>query len=271
MGGGAFEVFGMNERFTALGLHLDGGRRRGWLRRSGLRFILLSLLAMAGPLSLGCVSTARMSVPPGLASAPTWPVSGRQGWKLNETVAFGPFRAQAVRRSWTRGSDWKVAAYEQSQRRQTFSFTLVGQGRDLLKGEFQTTLRRRGLDVGVDIDLQNRSALEGKLRGVGDGTPAVWTLQLQEDGERPWAGTVTGGSVVLRVTGTTRLEGSPLPLDRPSGYVISLADRELAAVDVVDDGRVRFAAGMDPALEPVVAGTAAALLLAEELRSTLPD
>ncbi|HRI13799.1 MAG TPA: hypothetical protein PLX89_12430 [Verrucomicrobiota bacterium] len=77
--------------------------------------------------------------------------------------------------------------------------------------------------------------------------------------------------MTVRVTGTTRLASSPLPLDRPSGYTISLADRDLAAVDVVDDGQVRFAAGMDAALEPVVAGTAAALLLAEELRTTLPD
>lgn len=241
------------------------------LTRSGFGFLALLLLAGGGLSGLGCVSSARMAVPPALASAPAWPVSGRQGWKLNETVSFGPFHAKAVQRSWTRGSDWKVAAYEQSRRRQTFSFTLVGQDRELLQGEFQTTLQRRGLDVGVDVDLQNRSTLEGRLQGVGDGASAVWTLQLQEDGERPWVGTVTGGSVVLRVTGTTRLAGSPLPLDRPSGYTIALADRELAAVDVVDDGRVRLAAGIDPALEPVVAGTAAALLLAEELRSTLPE
>ena len=271
-GGRVFQGFGVMTMFLRTVTRRARPGVGSWFRQCPRnRFAALVLLTVTAVAAAGCISTARMAVPPALASAPAWPVSGRQGWKLNERLSFGPFRAEAVRRSWTRGSDWKVAPYEQSRRRQTFGFTLVGEGRELLRGEFQTTLQRRGLDVGFDVDLQNRSALEGQLRVVGDGTPAGWTLKLREEGQTPWVGTVTGGSVVLRVTGTARLQGSPLPLDQPSGYIISLGDRDLAAVEVIGDGMVRFADGIDPALQPVVAGTAAALLLVEELRATLPE
>ena len=267
-----FKGFGVIKKFVRAVARRSRPGIAPWCREYPRnRVAVVVLLAVTAVAAAGCISTARMAVPPALASAPAWPVSGRQGWKLNEKVSFGPFRVETVRRSWTRGSDWKVAPYEQSQRRQTFGFTLVGEGRELLGGEFQTTLQRRGFDVGFDVDLQNRSALEGQLRAVAGGTSAGWTLQLREEGQTPWVGTVTAGSVVLRVTGTARLQGSPLPLDQPSGYLISLGDRDLAAVEVIGDGRVRFADGIDPALQPVVAGTAAALLLVEELRATLPE
>lgn len=247
--------------------------RSWWVTQDGARsrIRVAGVLSLSGALLSGCVSTAQMAVPPALVNAPAWPVSGRQGWTINQELSFGPYRVHSIRRSWTRGSDLKLDRYEQSRRRQTFRFTLAAHGRDLLEGEFQSSLRRRAVEVAVDVELQNRSELVGQLRVLGEGSPATWTVQLWEDRETPLAGSVGSGAQVLRVLGTTRLEGSPLPLDATSGYTLALGDRELAAVEVVGNGTVRFAEGGDPAWHPVLAGTAAALLLAEELRNTLPE
>ena len=234
------------------------------LFRSG---VLLLILAHG---TTGCAS-ARMAVPPSLASVPALPVSGRQGWKLKESLSFGSFQVTAVQRSWTRGSDLKVDAYERNRRRQTFQFQLSENGTELLSARAQVNLRRQAVDVGADLEWQNQSSLEVRFQSTNPALSGSGVLVLQEQGERPLSGTLTWGSRIIQVTGTDRLAGTPLPLGTTSGYTLTWEGRDVAAVDVIDGGQVRLADGLEPSLRAQLAATAAALLLLEDLRETLPD
>ena len=234
------------------------------LFRSG---VLLLILAHG---TTGCAS-ARMAMPPNLASVPALPVSGRQGWKLKESLGFGSFQVTAVQRSWTRGSDIKLDAYERNRRRQSFQFRLSENGPELLSAKAQVNLRRQAVEVGADLEWQNQSSVEVHFQSVNPALSGSGVLVLQEQGERPLSGTLTWGSRVIQVTGTDRLAGTPLPLGITSGYILMWEERDVAAVEVIDAGQVRIADGLEASLRVQLAATAAALLLLEDLRESLPD
>lgn len=232
--------------------------------------LLLPLLLLAPDVARARLREAALALPPELAAAPRWPVAGRQGWKLLETVTFADYRVQDVRRSLTKGGDLRFLFYAGSKRRQRFEFTLTEDGIPAWRGEAETNLRRRALRLDFDAELRNKSGFAVRLTPL-DPSQGAWTLRLQETRERPLEGTLASGGETLAVRGTRRLAGTILPLDETSGYVLERAGRPVAAVEVINDGAV----WIDPALEPATRGpvvaAVAALLLLEELRPTLPE
>jgi len=211
-----------------------------------------------------------MLVPAELAGATPLKVSGRQGWKLIEQLQYGDFLVHAVQRSLTHGGSLKILPYEGAKGRQTFGFALSEQDHKVWTGECETTLRRRALDVGVDVEFQSKSGFGARLRSVAD--PAEeWVLRLEETHEKPLRGTLQRGDLVLQVTGTNRLTETPLPNGETTGYVFESAGKPVAAVEVINAGSVRLAPEMAPGLRGPVNAAVSALLLLEELRRTLPD
>ncbi len=231
--------------------------------------LVSSLTAL--PVQAG-LKEAAMALPAELASAPRLSVQGRQGWKLTERLTFGDFTVTDVQRSLTKGSDLQILFYEGSKRRQTFGFTLNEGGRPLGRGAAATNLHRRALesDDGFAIELRNRSGFSARL--VPAAAPnAEWTLELKEKSEKPLEGTLRQGARTIVVSGTNRLAGTRFPLGETSGYVFTLNQRPIAAVEVINDGAVWLATDIAPDVRIAVAHAAAALLLFEELRATLPE
>lgn len=215
-----------------------------------------------------------MRLPDALASAERLPVKGRQGWKLLERLEFGGYSVHHVERSLTKGGDLGITipglGYEGSKRRQSFRFAVEGPDMKPWQGAAATNLRRRALDVGVEIEFRNKSGFRALLNA--EATPTqVWTLDLTEKSERPLTGTLTGWDKTIAVQGTNRLAGSPFPLGDTSGYVFELNGKPVAAVEVVNNGAVWFAPGLDPALRAPITAAMSSLLLFEELRKTLPE
>ncbi|MBL9216730.1 MAG: hypothetical protein JNG83_14730 [Opitutaceae bacterium] len=213
---------------------------------------------------------AAMSLPAELAGAERLPVTGRQGWKRVERLAYGAFRVSEVRRSLTKGGSLHIIIYDGAKARQTFGFRVAEDEGEAWRGEAETTARRRALNVGVEVEMRNRSAFGARLAPEARPEEA-WLLKLGETRERPLAGTLERGGQVVTVRGTNRLAGTPLPLGETAGYVFSLADRPLAAVEVINDGAVWLAPDLPAELRGPVTSAIASLLLFEELRRTFPE
>lgn len=232
-------------------------------------FLLPVLLLASSPVPAK-LPEAALALPPELAAAPRWPVAGRQGWKLLETLTFGSYRVQDVRRSFTKGGDLQFLFYGGSKRRQKFEFTLAEEGIPAWRGQAETNLRRRALGFDFDLELRNKSGFAVRLTAL-DPAAGEWTLRLTETRDRPLEGTLASGGQTLAVRGTRQLAGTRLPAGETSGYVVEQAGRPVAAVEVINAG----ALWVDPALEPSTRGPVvaalAALLLFEELRPTLPE
>lgn len=236
--------------------------------------LLVFLVSTLVPPASAKFAEAAMQLPADLAAAERMPVRGRQGWKRLERLEFGGYVVNDVERSLTKGGDLAIAipglGYEGSKRRQAFRFAVEGPGVRAWRGAAATNLRRRALDVGVDIELRNKSGFRALLST--DAAPdEVWTLELTEKGERPLTGTLRQGDRIVNVTGTNRLAGTRFPLGETSGYVFESKGRPVAAVEVVNNGAVWFAPDLDPVLRAPVTAAMSSLLLFEELRKTLPE
>lgn len=231
---------------------------------------MITRLCAVGFLALivaGC-SAARMPVDESLAGGDNWTVEGRQGWKIHERLTFGPYAATDVDRSWTKGRDRVIDELEMNRRRQTFNFTLSTSGTPLWSVACEARVRRGEVNTPVvDIEFRNRSSLDCALSPLGDDRED-WILALEERGERPLKGTLASSDGILQIDGTNKLKGG-LPASLTTGYYIRRGERRLGAIEVVNNGAVRIAAGLSLAEREVVAAAAAALLLLEDLRGSI--
>lgn len=212
----------------------------------------------------GC-QAAHMPVPEPLSTAAPMAVRGRSGGKLPARLAFGPFEARSIDRSWTRGGDLAAMSVELSRRRQTFTFDLYEDATLRRQVACEVQLRSGQLKPGpVDIVFEDRSTLTCRL----DAPTGRWTLALASEHEQPLAGTVADGHSELLVTGTRALRDG-LPAETTTGYTIRRAGRAIAAVEVLGNGAVWLdaASAEDHAL---LAAVATALLLTEDLHAHLP-
>lgn len=218
--------------------------------------------------ALPACRTAQMRVPDELSQANRLPVEGRQGWKVRERLRFGPYETLEVDRSWVRGKDFEYRAYESGDRNQRFSFVLAEAGQERLGGSCEASLRTRTLTTDiVDVALKNKSRLFCSFYPSRESARG-WELQLEEAGDKPLKGRLNVDDRSYAVEGTRKLEGG-LPAETTSGYTISRAGKVLAAVEVIGSGAVLIPAALDADEQTLLATTATALLLLEDLRGHL--
>ncbi len=235
------------------------------------RIILLSLLAAV--LLAGC-KPAQLLVDNDLSKRTTaMKVSGRQGWKINQKVSFGPYRTDRISRGWIRGYDipFFIRFKGASQR---YSFRQHNDKGQDLEVFCVNKLTSRELDFFSDVfsaTLEYKSAFSGKI--VDPVSDSEWTFILENpDGEapaRPIEGWLTDGTTTYQVKGILQL-GKKRDTSWGScfGYEILEKNGVVAAVETVNKGRV----WIDPALpekqQLALAAMSTALLIRENLDDT---
>jgi hypothetical protein len=227
-------------------------------------------IAMIVMLLAGC-QAARMPVPDALAAAERLSVSGRQGLKPSQRLRFGPYEAHPVRRSWTRGGDrGGTLTARQRERSQTYQFTLNEGDAAVWFVACRASVESVRIDLGVvDVHPSDESALYCNLQSSTDRLTA-WELDLRERHGRPLAGTLTREDASIGVVGTDRLQGA-LPLSGTTGYELRHGGAAIGAVEVVNNGAVWLGPDLDTERRGLLAATAAALLLLEDLYETFRE
>jgi hypothetical protein len=250
---------------------------RGARRRASLRAALPLLAAAA---ALPACRAAQAPVPGALAGATRLPVQGRQGWKIGQRLAFGPFTADSVDRSWTSGADFGYGPSggpmnTRSRRDQRYAFVQREAGAAPVRAWCQARLRQRAVESRVvDVQLADESSLGCRLVPGAD-TLLAWTMTLSERRDEPLAGAIARaadpGRAVYRVRGVNRLEGAKLASSLTTGYELLQGDRPVGMVDVVGGGAVVLSPSLPDGARRVLATAASALLLLEDLRETTDD
>lgn len=229
-------------------------------RLSTLAVVVLLLTA-----SSAC-APVRMALPDGLPTSEPMSVQGRQGWRINQRIRFGPYATERIDRSWTRGRDLQILAYDGSRRNQSYGFLLREGGEPAWEVACTTRLRRDALAFDDwAIALREDGRLLCEIQDLeGDGRPL--RLTLISEGERPLRGTLEGDHLQVEVRGTNRL-AKGLPLGETSGYHLRSGDRVLGAVQVINAGTVWLSPHLTPPERGALAALAAALLALEDLRA----
>lgn len=214
----------------------------------------------------------QMRIDPGLAaSSPTLPVSGRNGWMVDQVLRFGPYRAGPVNRGWTKGYDYPFFV-RFSGAREKLQFAVVdGEGREALV-HCAGKLREQDLRIFRDyfaVNIGTTDSFTGtvSLDGLDPFDFYIENLNTQQNlGYRELSGAVRGNGETLQIRPVWQLESGQRWLGNQAiGVEFFRGDRVLGAVETVNQGRVWIeeALGSDERL--LVASLAAALLLRSEL------
>ncbi len=221
----------------------------------------------AGMLALFCAvvmpgfKQARMRVPEALAAVVPTDVAGHQVRTLNKPMTFGEYRAGSVREGFE--FSWSVEAFgvRGGSARMRYRFVLEApEG-----GTREVECRNRAIEAwrkGWSVELTD--AFTPRLAcGIHAGGRTL-RLVLGSKTGRDLRGALMGAegeAPLLALRSIHALEGSPLPLEEPAGYVLERGGVAVAAVETLNRGRVWLAPELDAELREIAAATAAALLL----------
>ena len=239
--------------------------------------LLAAVVAVVAVVAASACTAAQAPTPATLATATRMPVSGRQGWKIGERLSFGPYVADSVQRSWTKGADFSYGPSggpqnARARRTQSYAFVQRDAGAAPIAGACEARLRQRAVESKVvDVQLEDASTLQCRLVPDAD-TLLAWTVALSERRDAPLEGTIAraaDGRAVYAVRGTNRLAGAALATGETTGYELLQGARIVGMVDVTNAGAVVLAPALPDGARRILAATASALLLAEELRGAV--
>jgi hypothetical protein len=216
----------------------------------------------------GC-TVPYMQVDPGLsAQAQALPVSGRQGWLINQQLSFGSYSSSPVKRTWTTGYNIPfIVRFSGAKEKLGFSMR-DGAGQ-------QAELFCVGKLREIDLPVFNK-AFEVNLKTTDVFTCAIalddqaFEFYSENLNQNPRFSSITGQlkgpGTELSIRPVGLLEGGQSSWSTSAlGYEFLLDSQVIGAVETLNDGRV----WIDPALansqQLMAAGVAAALLLRSSL------
>ncbi len=224
---------------------------------------LLPVLALLS----GC-STPAISVPTGLQNnSSIYTVRGLNGWKINQRIEFGAYRAGPVSRGWTRGYDYPFLV-RFSGASEKFEFPLSDGWGNAAQVFCLGKLREQDLAAFrnyFEVNLHTRDVFTCSIVIQGGETHNFFAENLnvqQNTGYRPMEGNLQLADEVISLRSIWHLESGQRSLGtEPLGVEFNRNGRAVAAVETVNEGRVWIGNELNESDALVVAATAAALLL----------
>jgi hypothetical protein len=223
------------------------------------RPVIAGLLACMSLPACATSGTARMSLPPSLQKAEAITLLGLGHGRRGRFVA-GPYKGEFER------SAERLAFFDRLIERQygTTRFSLAGP--DLPAWDVTCRFGQRTHGLGVlevrsaplafkcEVRHQGRQAGELELKAISQGLSGMMMRQQRR-------GSLRLGSVVLDIRSAHHVQGSPLQLASPLGYLFELDGSTVGAVQT--DGRpfIRISAQSDEERHAVIIGALALALL----------
>lgn len=218
-----------------------------------------TLLLGAASLVAAC-TVAQMRAPSSLANQEPWPVQGHSPRWRSDSLAFGPYRANAVNEG-TR-LDWAIELFDTKSQlagaERIFAFDLgrhdEARGGEVVCRESSLGIKKRGYEIDVSGAL--RPLLDCTIRN-DRGTA---TLSLDAIGNE-FRGELDGRSNRrFTIRSVHAFADSNWPSAEPLGFEFSQFGHFVSAIETINAGRVWLAVGLESNDEfDLVAATAALL------------
>jgi hypothetical protein len=206
-------------------------------------------------------------------NADMYPVKGRQGWLINQKMAFGDFKTKQIKRGWTSSYNIPlIVRFRGAKEKLYFSLgdsTLQSEVFCVSKVATQELSLLRDL-FSVYIDSKDIFTGSIVLKG-GDTTLPAWNFLISNPNNlNPLEisdGFATNGIQRIEVKNVREIKGSNHFLSKMNiyGYVLMLDNEVIGAVESFNNGRIFLKKGLNPTLRFVAANVATALLLRSDL------
>ncbi len=245
-------------------------------------FFILSIV-----LGLSACTTPQMLVDQQLTAQSTpMPVDGRQGWLINQSIRFGHYETENVQRAWTKSYSWDVFLAKLQDAKDKYSFTLFDnqrgaytvdavnhiKGADLPIGRFLGENTSPALQELASFTVQTKDLFAASL--YSNSREEAWHLMLMNRNDTRkngrYAGLLTNEQQqIIEVLPVRALQGAKTWGNEIIGYEFRQDGKALAAVEVINKGRVWIDPALDANMQLVLASASATLLLQQELE--LPE
>ena len=220
------------------------------------RILMCLSLAM-----LTACSTARMERLPGLeADTVSYQLSEIPSSGSGTDLVFGPYKATDLSRSWTRGviSGWNITLIKHRKRERELDYDFQFEGKNIW--DVVCKVKRGNEELGI-IEGAFYSSLNCFFIPMNSEL-AEWRLFLEGGLSDRSEGIIKlgGKNVILR--SVDKLEGSPVRINRNTGYYFIMEEQVVAAVDVISrEGPVWLSESLSQEEKDKIAMIAFALLL----------
>ncbi len=197
-------------------------------------------------------------------------VQGRQDFSLSEDFSFGKYTVHSVDRGWTRRTSMGFLGLEYFRAAQDIEFVVTHPNGEQWQGVCavdvdQNTWRKFYTENGSEFSIEY-AGTESYVCGFHPPQGPPWYLAMSRARpEHLLRGVLHNQQTRFAVAGTNELADTMLPLSDPSGYRFYRGAQEVAAVEVINEGRV-FLPRTSPEQQPALAMGSAALLLYRDLR-----
>lgn len=237
------------------------------------KFYLSALLFL---LALGACAPATMQLDSSLAQhATAMPVTGKQGWQLNQVLSFGGFHTGKVERGWTFSYEVPFILTFQGAREKLGFQQFDGSGR-VADVYLVNSLRNDELPLLKDffsLSIVDETALSGSIVTDTDVWDFLVYVPSPDLRERSYEGFVSTGTTVFDVTEVKTYANTP---DEPApssgqalGYEFRVYGQVVGAVEVINGGKVWLDERLSEDQRLVLASVASALLLRSDVSDVL--
>lgn len=203
-----------------------------------------------------------------LAHSTVYPVKGRYGFLLKQQLSFGPYRSGIIDRDWQSSQQWKVGGYEMSSAEGGYRFVLSGGATPNRIACFQqASLEALDFDHRPDedfswiIDSQQRFSC---AISTADGQEYLLLISDFNNEAKAEGILYSSDGNSYLVSSSREAAGHQWPIDG-MGYIIRQGRQVVAAVENINAGRVWLLQELPEDHALLLASTAAALLLYQEL------
>lgn len=209
-----------------------------------------------------------MRVDPGLdGAAAALPVQGRDGWRVDQVLVFGPYRSGPVSRGWTKGYDYPFII-RFSGAREKLRFAVRDDAGNEAMVHCAGKLREQDLRAFreyFDVNLKTTDTFAGTILLNGEQAFEfhVENLNVQQNiGYKPLEGSIRGGAEPIRLQAVWHTESGQRWLDtQPIGVEFLRNGGAIGAVETVNAGRVWIRDDLAQTDRLLLASMASALLL----------
>ncbi|WP_299706881.1 hypothetical protein [uncultured Pontibacter sp.] len=240
-----------------------------------MRKALLSV-ALAGVLVLPSCTLPNMAMEPTFKEqAQELPVEGRKAFKPNGSFMIGDYRVANVNRGWKNAGGFSIFGYENIKMNQRYEFSLQSPAGEQWFAFGASQLQEKNLRSDNGITLAVGKNLEYFVTHFTSPVSGPWRLLTVDPGQylmrKKFEGELSNGIDSYKVAPIYKMEDSKLPIGDIVGYEFLREDERMAAVQVINHGKVWLAPDLDEDTRMILVTAAASLLLYDKLQGTTDE
>ena len=243
------------------------------------RRITCRLMPLFAGVALSGCQVAHMALPDDLLSESSeLAVEGRSLLIFKDSFEFGPYQVTDVHRGWTRGGGYSASAgateFGSSEAEQEYELTVNEPDRPARIVRCATAADWSQMETDgflggrFGVEFSSNHQLVCTLKQDGGRSSRLAMSLSASAGETALQGIMVDGATRIDISGTHRLDSTPLQVSTPTGYIFQIGGRSVGAVEVINSGTVWLDNSATPEVRSALAATSAVLLLYQDIQQT---